>query len=398
VSMNRLLVRTLERRRSQAARFAAMSNGDIAERYLDDIERADRAVRLLTSHAADQGPYGPQSRHSFFSDLVFARRDPAAAGRIREYGSEARVERSSGTGSFAGLTVPQYLIDLAAPLARAGRPFVDLIGSRDLPDEGMAVLLPKITQAPAGASQSAENATVSTSDFAATPLNLGLATVAVRADVSFQLYQRSAVAGDALMASDMLAAWNTELDRQAINGSGSSGEATGLLNTSSVQAVSYADASPTAGELLAKITYAARLAADARKLPMTCVLMSPRRWYWICKEIAAGAGSPIVDVTTTPPATGSPFVGTIAGMGVLLDGNVPQTLNTNQDPVTVCRPSDLIVLEPPQGPRLIVSPETTATSLGVNVTVYGEAVFTAARYASGIGVVSGTGLADPGAW
>lgn len=398
------LQQLLEQRRDQARKTAEqisrLPNADMGLRIeldglLDDWDRAVRALDRLTDEGSRSDPYGPRSPYSFFGDLRVGKADPSATERLNRY----REQRSAGSGALAGLVIPQYLTELAAPIACAGRPFADLIGSPlPIPDQGMQVDFSKVTAGASAASQSSENASVSTTDYTATDTSIPVRTIAVRVDISRQLRDRTGPTADLFLAADCLAAWGTELDRQIIAGSGASGEVTGTLNAASVQSVTWTDASPTAAKLVQKVAYAARLAADARKLPMTCVVLAPRRWYWLCKELEGTTNAPIVSVSLVPPAPGSPFVGSIAGMGVLIDGSVPLNLGsgTNEDRVIVCRPSDLALLE--SEPVVHANDQTSVSTLGVLLELTGCVAFSAARYPTGIGVVSGTGLVDPGAW
>jgi hypothetical protein len=77
---------------------------------------------------------------SFFQDLYNSQYngDIDASDRIRRHRQEMAVEHRDGTtANYAGLVVPQYLTELAAELARAGRPFADQCTSLPLPDSGM---------------------------------------------------------------------------------------------------------------------------------------------------------------------------------------------------------------------------------------------------------------------
>ena len=81
--------------------------------------------------------------------------DPAASARLARHMSEERVERTAkmmeraagdtNTGNWAGLTVPQYLTDMYAPVARALRPFADICNAHPLPESGMALDISRIT-------------------------------------------------------------------------------------------------------------------------------------------------------------------------------------------------------------------------------------------------------------
>src|SRR5689334_7205329 len=97
------------------------------------------------------------------------------------------TERATNTGSFAGLIVPQYLVDLAAPVLRAGRPFANSIGpSLPLPETGMTFTIPRGTTGASSAIQATENSSVSATDEVWANLTLNVATCAGQADVSRQ--------------------------------------------------------------------------------------------------------------------------------------------------------------------------------------------------------------------
>src|SRR5690606_16512581 len=92
--------------------------------------------------------------------------------RLERHHREARLNeaagmerRDVGTGAFAGLTVPQYLTDLAAPAARAGAPTVEICNRHSLPADGMTVNISRITTASAASAQTADNDAVDETDM-----------------------------------------------------------------------------------------------------------------------------------------------------------------------------------------------------------------------------------------
>jgi hypothetical protein len=115
----------------------------------DQVARVGAEER---TYRADQDPQGKQ----FLRDLLA--RDMGnsydARSRLERHMAEEKVERAgqvferaAGTGAFAGLVVPQYLTDLYAPKARAGRPFADACRHHDMPEDGMTVNLSRPTRA-----------------------------------------------------------------------------------------------------------------------------------------------------------------------------------------------------------------------------------------------------------
>ena len=88
------------------------------------IEPAETRTAGGARVTSEEPTYHANSQNSFLQDAMAAEfsRDQDAQDRINRHTRENRLHtRDVGTGAFAGLVVPQYLIDLYAPLARAGR-------------------------------------------------------------------------------------------------------------------------------------------------------------------------------------------------------------------------------------------------------------------------------------
>jgi hypothetical protein len=69
--------------------------------------------------------YSPQAETSFIRDAYAAQfnNDYSAQQRLARHMNEEKIERRDVTSAnFAGLIVPQFLTELAAPFARAGQP------------------------------------------------------------------------------------------------------------------------------------------------------------------------------------------------------------------------------------------------------------------------------------
>lgn len=401
---------TLRSLESYADRFATHDDLDLAsqtelEQRLDDFALYDdlfqRVAGSAVERTAQPAIYRANGHHSFFADLVHRAlyHDGAATGRLSDHAGgvvrstrdRVEVTRDIGSSAVGAMVAPQYLIDLAAPVVR---PSGLLAAMRvvPMPPEGMNLLIPRVTAGPSMEAQ-AENASAEETNIAVSNITAAVTSVAGRQDVSRQIFDRAPASIDRFVHPDLVEEYLSRLDDFAINGAGS-GEPTGILNQSGVTSVTYTDASPTALELLGKVTSAAKQASANRKLPMTAVVMHSRRWYWLCSQLDT-AGSPAVPVSTTPPDPTSPYVGSIRHMGVIVDDNIPTTASTDQDRIIVCRPWDL---------ALVADLEPTFDAYAASQVEYvtlvanGYASFTAERYASSIAVISGTGLADPGTW
>lgn len=341
---------------------------------------------------------------SFLRDLANRTLDPIASDRLLRHAQETAgmVEaRDVGTGAFAGLVVPQYLTDLAAPARRAGRPFADLATSHPLPADGMTVNISRITTASAAAIQASENADTQETNLDDTLLTVDVRTIAGKQDVSRQAIDRG-TGIDSIVVADLAADYNTKLDASILNDDGTSGTHLGLRSTANIQSVTYTSGSPTAAEaypklfdLIQKIQAAVFAGADA-------LVMNPRRWWWFASQV--GTNTPFIQAFASQPEVGGSVssmtygsgpAGIIAGLPVYLDGNIPTNISTNQDTILGVTRSELHLWEDAGAPLLIRTDEALSNQLSVRFVVYGYAAFTAGRYPGAHGAITGTGLATP---
>jgi hypothetical protein len=88
-------------------------------------------------------------------------------------------------------------------------------------------------------------------------------------------------------------------------------------------------------------------------------------------------------------------VGTIAGLPVIIDPNIPTTdgASTNQDAVYVVHMPDLVLMEGEIRTRVMEQP--LSDTLEIRLQVFGYSAFLDERYAKGIAKISGTGLVTP---
>jgi HK97 family phage major capsid protein len=398
--MTRLLDAVKDRRARALAAAEKLAAGPLGlnesielEQRLDDEARYSS---ILSRIQVNEPPlYRHGGPHSFFGDVYAAKQsDPGARARLATLDAE---QRDVGTGAFAGLTVPSYIVEAHGIAARASRPLIDAIGAIPLPGNGMTALVGKTTTATT-AGQSAENAGVSETDIVTAALSLPVRTIPGRQDMSRQALERGESI-DLLLGMDLLDAVDTEMDRQAIAGTGTLPEMLGILSASGTTSVVWTDATPTVPEFLVKLTSAAKQSAVARKKAPDTILMTSRRWFWISNFVDT-AGQPIVPITTGPPDRESPYVGTIAGLGVILDDNIPGNLGagTNEDRVIVCRLVDLVILETDPVASFDQQASSAAGNLSVVFVVRRYAAFTAERWPAGVAIISGSGLIDPGTW
>lgn len=365
----------------------------------------DKAVSVRVGR--EELTYRADNGGSFIADAFAAqvRGDFAAGERIARHQNEMSVEyRSVGTGAFTGLVVPQYLTDQVAPYARAGRPFADALRTAPLPSEGLSVNISRITTGSTVTAQATENADSSNTDMDDTLLTIPVRTVSGQQDASRQAIERG-TGIDTIIVQDLAAAYATELDRQLINGSGSSGEHRGILNVSGINSVTYTDASPTAAELFPKLADAIQRVNTTRFMPANLIVMHPRRWMWLMASVDSQS-RPLVVPNANGPfnayGTGengaAMVVGSILGVPVLVDANVPTNLGagTNEDRIIVTYADDSILWEQSGSPLQLRFDQTLAGQLTVKLVCFGySAAAAGSRYPGGVSVISGTGLVTP---
>jgi HK97 family phage major capsid protein len=347
--------------------------------------------------------YAPKSENSFVRDAFAAQfmNDFAASQRLSRHMSEERVERRDVTSAnFAGLIVPQFLTELAAPFARAGRPFLDVARKHALPAEGLVISISKVTTGSATAVQS-EGAAVQETNIDDTKLDVSIVTVAGQQNVSRQSIERGTNI-DTLVMADLVSAYHTNLDSLFVTTS-----ATSLTNTIT-QVVTYTDASPTVAELYPKIVDCVQRIQTNFFAGPNFILMHPRRLAFILAAVD-GQNRPLavpVPNFNGQPAfasgNGAPVYGnsgyTMLGLPIITDANVITTngTGTNEDVIIVGNTQEAHLFEQGNGePMMLRFEQPKAAELDVTMIVYGYSAFTANRYPNAFALVGGTGLITP---
>lgn len=398
-------IAAVEARTDLEARIADLESRSAAvaeTRAYDSVARIEREERTYSPDADKRGV-------SFITDVISRTfGDVEAAQRLARHAQEERVERGAavearaiGTSALGAIVVPQYLVDLFAPVQRAGRPFADIANRMTLPAEGMTVEIPRGTTGTSAAVQATQNSGASETNFDETTLSVPVVTIAGQQTVSLQGISRGR-GTEQLIVRDLVSAYNTALDSQLITGSGSSGQHRGVLNVSGIASSTYTDASPTVAEAWPKLFDLIQQVQSGVYRGITHFVMHPRRWSWFASS--AGTSHPFLQLAANQPEVGGQFingyggiVGNIAGVSVVLDGNIPvdQGSGTNEDVILGVSADELHLWEDPAAPLLIRAEQTNAASLGVLLVVFGFSAFTAGRIPGAHGKISGTGLATP---
>lgn len=420
---------------------------------LDRREQAAAAARVQDGQTGRQTGgavvtsepqmYGRSSGRSYFHDLALGtvRRDPAALDRLTRHAAELRVElparearretraraqmdelasaerwrdeqrmaafetrvnpnRTDGQGGY--FVPPLWLIDEYIELPRFGRPIANSVRGLELPSGTDSINLPKVATGTSTAAQTADGASVSSTDMTDTTVSAAVYTVAGQQDVAMQLLDQTPAPGfDTVVFGDLLADLAVRQEVYVINGSGSSGQPTGILNVSSPNAITYTDASPTLPELWVPWVKSVSQIFSNRKMPATATFVIPAIWYWACANL---------DTTNRPlilPAQNGPFnamalqtgeaaegpVGRLTvGTPVILAGNIPTTLGSGTDETRIItlRTSDLYLWEGAIQTRVLT--EVLSGTLQIRFQVYRYAAFMGNRLPKAISIVSGTGM------
>jgi hypothetical protein len=264
----------------------------------------DHAGRVGTeerTYHRDNDPAGRQ----FLMDVCRAMtlHDPDATTRLARHMTEERTERQAAyferaagdtiTANWAGLTVPQYLTDMYAPVARALRPFADICNQHPLPAEGMALDISRITTGTTVAPQANELDTVSATSADDTLLTIPVLTAAGQQKVSRQASDRGRGLEDVLM-QDLFRAYATSLDSQLITTA-----STGLSAVAT--ATTCDDTQPTVAKLYPKVM-GAMAGVEAALLNMgspSHAIMHSRRWYWLASAMTTSW--PFINTQGIPP-------------------------------------------------------------------------------------------------
>ena len=395
---------------SKIEKLKAQADADVRSKELRATV-AEVATPIVTGGAqiiSEARTYTPQAETSFVKDAYNAqfKNDFSAQERLTRHMREEEVERrATSTGSFEGLVVPQYLTDYAAPIARAGRPFLDAATNvHALPASGMTINISRQTTGTTTAIQATENASASNTDSDDTLLTVNVRTIAGQQDISRQAIERGTGIDQFIMA-DLIRSWHTTLDNQCLNGAGTSGTILGLA-ASGGNAVTYTSASPTVALLYPKLADAIQKVQTNSFLNPTHWVMHPRRLAYLIAATDT-SGRPLVVPTAGGPtnaiAQGAGAVAygnsgySLMGLPIVTDANVATNagVGTNQDAIYCVAASEMHLWEQPGSPFSLRFDATGAGDLTIKSVVYGYSAFSAGRYPTAASIISGTGLVAP---
>ena len=410
------MVRELSPEEDKAVADALEEVKELDEQIRRHVELEQRATQALearkennveqavTTIKSEPRTYAPESDNSFLKDAYAAQfnNDFAASERLSRHMNEEKIERRDVTSAaFAGLIVPQFLTDLAAPFARAGRPFLDAARKHQLPAEGLTISISKVTTGSATAVQT-EGAAVQETDMDDTKLDVSVVTVAGQQNVSRQAIERGTNI-DSLVMADLVSAYHTNLDSLFVTTQAS----TSLTNVIT-QVVTYTDASPTVAELYPKIVDAVQRIQTNFFAGPNFILMHPRRLAFILAAVddqKRPLAVPVPNFNGQPAfasGNGAPVYGnsgyTMLGLPIITDANVTTAngVGTDEDVIIIGNTQEAHLFEQGNGePMMLRFEQPKAAELDITMIVYGYSAFTADRYNKAFALVGGTGLVTP---
>lgn len=341
--------------------------------------------------------------NSFFRDLVTSKTDFNALKRLSDHSeyvrsqtgaAESRDVTSSGGG--AGFIPPIYLASEWAKLARAGRKFADRMPKMAMPPQGETVTIPKVSTGVTEDVQNPENSGVSQTDIATTTVTAPMVTIAGQNNISRQSLERSFPGLDEVIFDDLMRAYDVKIDSQLLTGSGSSGQHLGINQVSGRITVTYTQTTPDGGTCLQNIYGAISKVASQRFAQPDLIVMHPRRAAWLASTLSSTF--PLFQQGGLFHADGTQdegFVGTIAGLPVMTDPNVPTNLGagTNQDQIYVLYTPDFRLAEDEL--RQATFEEVLSGNLTVRLQLFAYSFWVPNRYPASIAVIDGTGLVAP---
>lgn len=389
---------------------------DVVTAQIAEVEaleaRSQRAAEQRTRFAgitttvdvtSNEAVYRRGTGPSFFSDMLGARYgDTDAMERLRRNNAEGddreRRDGTTGATSMGSFIPPIWLVNLLAQKARVGRVLAPYLTDGGFPTTN-SITIPRITTGSTVAGQAGDNAAVNETDIISAQLTRTTVTIAGQQDISQQSMDLSPFPVDQIVFNDLRGAYDAELDRQILRGSGTN-ELLGLNAVSGINAVTYTDASPTVPELYPKIADAIQQIAAARFAGAELIVMTPRRWGWITASldtqsrplVTPGAG--VNSVARFGPVVAQGIVGETQGIPIVVTGSGSLVLGAGtEDQIVVCRPSDVIFMESPIRTR--IHEQTLNGNLTLRLQLFAYVNLFAGRFPASTSTIGGTGLIAP---
>jgi HK97 family phage major capsid protein len=300
-------------------------------------ERRLRGLRADAEYATERAL--SQTR----AEAALLHRWQAAGGRLFEKKHElAGMERRAlnrTDGSGGEFAPPGYFVDLFVHAPRAGAPFAALWQRMNMPEGVSSINLPRFK---AGQESGAmiDGAAVPTGGGTDSQLTANLITIAAQTDISLQWLDQTPVPVDETLGADMAEDFQMQLDGQLLLGSGSSGQAQGVIsggalaaanliwleNTNNTSAQTWANGGGASAAIAGSVHESASMLqskiAGYRGLSPTAYVMNPQAWA-IYSASADSQTRPLNDGKGDPQLHNLP---------VCLDENLPSTFGGGTPP------------------------------------------------------------------
>jgi HK97 family phage major capsid protein len=339
--------------------------------------------------------------------IVKSYRELADTGHLKLRRGEKFEERAIAETAGAGgeLVAPLYLQEEYLKLARAARPYWDLLTRRPLPPNTNSINIPKLVSGTRVGAQ-ADLGAVESHDLVTGLLTFPVITIAGQQDFARQLFDRAVPElADLVVFPDLVADYLTKTDIQALSGSGVSPNAKGVFESVEAgQKVTYTTGEPKLTTLYSKVADAIQRVHTKRFMPPNAIVMHPRRWGWCLAAvdsqnrplIVPSAGGPMNVIGNLENVASEAIVGSMQGLPVIVDPSIPTNLGakTNQDAIIIQRVDDSWAME--DDPiKTKVYEEVLSDELAVRCQVFNYASVTHERYKQSIATIEGTGLETP---
>jgi len=345
---------------------------------------------------------------SYFKDLYRATQtsDYSAAERLRRndkmvHAEQVRAGMTTVDGAGGEFVPPLWMVNQFLELSRAGRVTADQLSKEALPAGTDTILLPKIATGSSVAAQATQNTALSETDITTGSVSASVETVGGLQTVSLQLLEQSPVNIDSVVFPDLVAQYAAGLDQFVLSNNAAGKR--GLRFVSGVHAVTYTDAAPTAQGLYPKVADAIQRIHTQRYASPTRIVMHPRRWAFMLTAmdeagrplVVPAANAPQNVIATVGGLTAEGFVGSMQGLPVFVDANIPTNLGagTNEDVVIVLKADDVKLYE--GALRTETSRENQFKNASVVFRLYNYAMIHSERQPKSIAIISGTGLVTP---
>lgn len=336
--------------------------------------------------------YTERGQHSFFGDLIEARRgNSAARERLERHDRETRSNPTTTLGAGGEFAPPAWLISKWAGPARPSRVLANLIPNMPLPAGVHTIHVPKATTGLLTGIQPAEGAAEVEQDLVTQDNNSPVVSIAGMADVSIQLYEQTPdnPGFDAIAFTDLQRDYDAQLENQLINGTGTNGQLLGLANFSIPTANSIdASGSTTITTLWPQFGQAYAAVGNNRRQSPECWILAPRRWAFIASSLDNSnrpIASPHSEWHRSDTIADSVLpVSTMVGAPVYLSGAVISAA-TQPDSGYALRPSDMMLFE--GDPKMLVSMNSLSGTLQVRLSLRRYVAFVGNRFSGGLAVL-----------